>query len=273
MRRRRSPLGFGTGPSYKIRLSIEPIRCSAAFILRLYKYRDLSHIDAETIKRIRDPLRGLFWCARLDTLNDPEEFRWSCEYDATQETPLLLAEVLAAYKGMPPLVARWVANDAVSQNRIQFHAEPVIESVVAKLRSEAGLVCFGKSAENDALWKGYGGDGNGIAIEVEIEDAQLGTEFHEVLYTSRKSVHIDEMLRASLPGKSVKRMYAAALLAKPLVWSPEEEIRFVAERHSVFLKLPISAVILGPRLSDNAKAIVRDAAAHGIHALRDSKAQ
>lgn len=237
--------------------------------MRLYKYRDLSHIDAETMKRIRDPLRGLFWSARLDTLNDPEEFRWSCEYDATHETPRLLAKILTARRGMPPLIARWVANNAVSHSRLQFHAEPVIETVVAKLRSEAGLVCFGKSAANNVLWQRYGGKGNGIAIEVEIDDSQLGTEFHEVRYMTRKSVHIDEMLRASLPDKSVKRMYGVALLTKPSDWSPEEEIRFVAERHSVFLKLPVTAVVMGPTLSDEAKAIVREVAAEFGLALRD----
>ena len=37
--------------------------------------------------------RRTFWCARPDTLNDPEEFAWTCDFSESPDTADLLTNL------------------------------------------------------------------------------------------------------------------------------------------------------------------------------------
>lgn len=230
--------------------------------MHLYKYRDLSALTPELIEQLSTTLsNSVFWAARPDALNDPEEFIWSCSYSATRNTAVLLGEALQTFRNADPTSARLVAQAAVASKRIQAQAEPIIRLTTEMLRSQAGLICFGQSSKNKVLWRRYGGGGDGIAIEVRVDDDLLGRSLHKVRYVTRKRVHIDEMLRASLPGGSAQSMYVAALLTKPSAWASEREVRFVSSQHSRLIRLgKITAVVMGRRLSRDARVMLREMA-------------
>jgi hypothetical protein len=237
----------------------------------LYKYRDLSGEQPDAIDRLESLLRDqLFWAARADTLNDPQEFVWSCSYEATADTAGLLARVLAAYRRIEPVNALHQALTAVSEGRLANVSEPVVRSVVSQLRSEVGLICFGRSPNNPTLWERYGGNGNGVAIGLEVDDSLHGSQLRDVKYVADKRVHVDEFLRASLDGYSASAMFEAALLTKPESWVLEDEVRFVSKRHSARVRLKpsqIKLLLLGRRLSSSTIECLEAVAARLPYAL------
>ena len=52
--------------------------------MNIYKYRDFSRPSEDDYSRLEALIhRRLIWCARPDTLNDPQEFVWTCAYAPT----------------------------------------------------------------------------------------------------------------------------------------------------------------------------------------------
>jgi hypothetical protein len=230
-------------------------------LVRLYKYRDLSSDEPKALDLLESVLRNqAFWAARPDTLNDPLEFVWSCVWEATPDTAGLLATVLTRYRRLEAASALRYASDAISAGRLEAVGAPVVESVVANLRAEVGLVCFGRSPDNATLWSRYAGDGEGVVIELEADDSLRGTQLRDVKYVSDKRVHVDEFLRASLEQYSTAPLFEAVLLAKPVSWASEDEVRFISKKHSLLVRLKpsrIRSLLLGPRLSSGAVERIR----------------
>ena len=79
--------------------------------MKIYKYKDFSNPDEDAFRHLEDCLRRrLIWCARHDTLNDPREFIWECDYTATLATPDLLTDVLVKAPGRTKAEARAMAG-------------------------------------------------------------------------------------------------------------------------------------------------------------------
>ena len=79
--------------------------------MKLYKYRDFSDPSEDDFRRLEDLVqRRRIWCARPDTLNDPEEFLWKCEYTPTGDTLELLTQLLVSVRGRTHADARRVAE-------------------------------------------------------------------------------------------------------------------------------------------------------------------
>lgn len=211
--------------------------------MKLYKYRDL-----------RDPNQGLaltvhiiqshsFWCARPDSLNDPEEFAWSCNYVLSPYTEDLLTDHVMRSKGRSREQARVLVANAVANGGLRSISEPVVDSMIAQCRNGIGLACFGTSPDNEVLWDRYAGGGCGVCIEVDVPDELLGTQLHPVQYWKRKSLHIDTFLRSTFERQAAEEVYAVSLLSKPLQWAPEAEVRFVSKAQKV------NIVIAGSRIT------------------------
>ena len=222
--------------------------------MRLYKYRDLSLPGDKPFEHLSDILRNnTFWCAEPSTLNDPKEFVCVCDYEPSGETCRLLAEVLIRHIGRAPEVALAQARAAIDNRRLETIARPLFEEIIAQSRREVGLACFATSSDNDVMWERYGGQGNGVCVELEAPDELLHTHLRRVEYPIAKQLHIDQLLLASCGDLSSQQtVYTVALLSKPVFWAPESEVRFVSRLQNVSVGIAgsrISRLVLGSNLT------------------------
>ena len=243
-------------------------RCAS---LELFKYRDLSHPDSESLRRLSDILhRNEFWCARPETLNDPEEFTWQCDYQPTDETRPLLEKVLIKLREKNPIKARTLAAAALSSGLLQELAEPVFKELIDKCRSELGLACFATSSTNTVMWKRYGGNGAGVCIKIDVPSQLLDDHLFLVAYPAVKQLHIDQLLHSFLESSQVRHVYSVALLSKPPFWAPEAEVRFVSQKQDVAVRIAgshISGLVLGPHLNEYARQGIEEMVASLGYAL------
>ena len=209
--------------------------------------------------------RRAFWCARPDTLNDPEEFAWTCDFKPSRDTVRLLTDLLIRQLGRSRDHARHRAVQAVSTGRLKILAEPIVTAMIQQCRDEIGLGCFGRSPDNKTLWDRYAASGAGVCVEVDVPDDILGKQLFNVEYWDEKRIHIDQLLRARLEPNHVAEVYILSLLSKPSFWAPEAEIRFVSKRQNINVVIngsEVTRVILGESLSPAVKdEIVRTAGA------------
>lgn len=225
--------------------------------VKLYKYRDFSKpVDAD-FERLQTLLqRRAFWCARPDTLNDPVEFAWTCDYATTADTVDLLSELLIRVRGRTRDEARGLAAQAVGTGRLSALAEPVVAGLIQQCRGEIGVACFGTAPDNEVLWQRYGGCGAGVCIELDVPDSLLGTQLFKVQYSDAKRIHIDQLISAFLDPAQAGTVYTLALLSKPSSWSAEEEVRFISRKQSVAVVIDgsrIARVVLGDALTPSAR--------------------
>jgi hypothetical protein len=237
--------------------------------VKLYKYRDFSKPCDADFKRLATVLnRRSFWCARPDTLNDPVELAWTCDYSATAETIDLLTELLIRVVGRNREETRHRAAHAAEFGRLEALAQPVIAGMIQQCRNEIGLVCFGSSPDNDILWKRYGGCGAGVCIELDVPENLLGTTLFRVQYSDAKRIHIDQLMHAFIDRNRAQEVYTLALLSKPSSWADEAEIRFVSRRQAVTVMIEgslITRLILGDGLSARVRARIQEiTAAHSV---------
>lgn len=233
--------------------------------MKLYKYRDFSNPSEDDFERLESLLhREVFWCARPDTLNDPEEFDWTCDYAASAATQELLTELLIRVNGCTRVQAREQSDTAISSGRLALFARPIIEDMIKQCRNEIGLVCFGTSPENSVLWQRYGGSGAGVCVEIEVPEDLLEKQLFHVQYPVAKSIHIDQLIRAFLDASHVREVYTLALLSKSMSWAPEEEIRFVSQKQEVLVRVDrsqITRLIVGDALTATVRKRIEEIAA------------
>jgi len=226
--------------------------------MKIYKYRDFSSPSEDDFGRLEDSVhRLLVWCARPDTLNDPQEFVWQCDYTPTPATPALLAGVLVKARGRTNTDAQGIAAAAIQNGRLEVIAKPVFDGMIEQCRNEIGLACFGATPDNPTLWRRYGGDGAGVCIEFDVPADLLGTQLHRVEYPKEKRLHVDQLLRAFVDRNEAQVVYDVALLSKPSSWADEEEIRFVSQRHSILTAIDraqVPCVYLGDSLGADVRA-------------------
>lgn len=220
--------------------------------MKLYKYRDFSNPSDEDFRRLETLLhREVFWCARPDTLNDPEEFAWTSDYTPSATTEELLTDLLVRVMGRTSMQAQERSSAAISNGRLAALAKPIFEGMIQQCRNEIGLVCFGTSPDNSCLWQRYGGGGAGICVEIEVPAQLLEKQLFRVQYSFAKSIHVDQLMRAFLDPNHVREVYTLALLSKPTSWATEEEIRFVSRRQAVLVRIDgsrITRLIFGEAL-------------------------
>jgi hypothetical protein len=233
--------------------------------VKLYKYRDFSEPDQVGFGRLQAMLSGrAFWCARPDTLNDPEEFAWTCDFSESPDTADLLTDLLIQVVGRPRDQARHRAVDAIKAGRLRVLAEPIIANMIHQCRNEVGLACFGTSPDNQTLWQRYAGRGAGVCVELEVPDSLLGTQLHHVQYSDAKRIHIDQFLRARMDRSNAADVYALSLLSKPSCWAPEAEVRFISRRQGISVVIDGSVttrVVLGDALTPAVIERIRQIAA------------
>jgi hypothetical protein len=231
--------------------------------MKLYKYRDLSFPDEEQFERLSKILhRNVFWCARPSELNDPEEFRWECDYQPTDDTIPLLSRLLMKSDGRNETDAQMGATLYVSTGALEPYARELFNEMIRKCRNKFGLACFGSSLSNkDVMWQRYGGNGAGVCIEIDVPSELLAHQLHVVQYPPIKRLHIDQLLGSCLNRSDVNEVYSVSLLSKSSEWEPEAEIRFVSRIQNVPVCIDrshISHLTLGPMLSPHSRQMVQN---------------
>jgi hypothetical protein len=221
--------------------------------MKLYKYRDLFGSTDTSLNRVFEALRsGTFWCASPDTLNDPTEFIWECDYEPSTMTASLLSKVLAREGGTAEQEVLDKARAVLVNRRLEAIAKPIFEDMIRRCRQEIGVACFATANDSEVMWKRYGGNGSGVCIEIDVPDRLLDDHLFRVEYPSRKVLTVDQLLAASLEMKQLAVVYRVALLSKPPCWAPEQEVRFVSRTQNVAVRIldsAISGVTFGRRLA------------------------
>jgi len=225
--------------------------------MKLYKYRDFSNPSDTDFERLVPLLQQkAFWCARPDTLNDPEEFVWTCDHSPTAETIDWLMRLLMHTHGRTREEARARAARATADGRLKTVAQQVMKDMSQQCRNDNGLVCFGTSPDNDILWQRYGGNGAGVCIEVDAPEQLLESQLFRVRYSDARTIHINQLIRAYFDDAHVKDVYEVALLTKSCSWAAEEEIRFVSKMQGVPVVIDgshITRLILGDALPSSVR--------------------
>ena len=217
--------------------------------MRIYKFRDLT--DEEKHPHFYQiVLQNLIWCAKPDSLNDDDEFKFELDYRLSSHTAGLLSQIVAKYRTTnyrPPDLS---VSSVLQRQRLEPIMEPIVRGVIDKCRNTIGVASFSATKTDDHLWNEYGGKGNGACIEIEIPDTLINESFHPVYYVSEKVFHIDSFLRSGLFPDQADQEYETfknMLLTKTRRWSREQEVRFISKRQEVNLILDgrIKEITLG----------------------------
>lgn len=217
--------------------------------MQLYKFKDLTD-EQKHSHFLQIVLRNSIWCARPDSLNDEDEFKFRLDYDPSSRTAQLLSSVIAQYRTtnyLPPHVLSFLA---LKNERLEVIAAPIIDDIVTKCRTTIGITSFSITKTDVHLWEEYGGKGNGVCVEINIPDHLVGQSYHRVHYVSDKIFHVDSFLESALFPDRVFETYRNILLTKKKKWAQEEEIRFIGNQQDVNLILDgyISEVTFGPNV-------------------------
>lgn len=217
--------------------------------MQIYKFKDLT--DEQKHSHFLQIVSGnAIWCARPDSLNDIDEFKFKLDYEPSPRTGELLSEVIAKYRTINYLPPHVSASLVLENGRLEVIAKPIIEDVVTKCRTTIGLTSFSITKTDVHLWEEYGGKGNGVCVEINIPDHLVGQSYHRVQYVPERIFHVDLFLESALfPGKDFET-YRNILLTKTKKWAQEEEIRFIGNRQDVNLIFDdyVSEVTFGPNV-------------------------
>jgi hypothetical protein len=215
--------------------------------MRIYKFKNLAD-ESKHSHFLQIALKRSIWCASPDSLNDEDEFKFALNYEPSTRTHRLLSQIVAQYRttSFPP--PHTSAALALENDRLRAIAPPIIEATIERCRADLGIASFSTTKADCSLWKEYGGKGNGVCIEINIPDQDVGHAYHRVRYVSEKIFHVDSFLESELFPDKAFETYRNMLLTKTKRWEQEEEIRFIGNRQNVNLVFDgyISEVTFGP---------------------------
>ncbi len=215
--------------------------------MKIYKFKDLTD-DKKRPHFLQIVLENTIWCARPDSLNDDEEFKFKLDYEPSLNTAKLLSDIITQYgttNYLPPQIS---TSHALTNNNLERIARPIIKGITEKCREEIGVVSFSATNTDDQLWEKYGGNGYGVFIEINIPNHLLEKSYSRVHYVKEKIFHVDTFFESALFPKRELQAYRNILLTKTeKKWKGEEEVRFIGNRQDVNLELDgyISEITFG----------------------------
>ena len=166
--------------------------------MKIYKFKDLTD-EKKHHHFLEIVLENSIWCARPDSLNDKKEFKFKLDSEPSLHTHQLLSVVVAKYRTTDySHQPHESASFALENKRLEGTAnKAIVEDMINKCRAEIGITSFALEI-NNYLWKDYGGNGNGVCVEINIPDHLIGKYYHPVNYVSDKIFHIDSFLESAL---------------------------------------------------------------------------
>lgn len=202
--------------------------------MKIYKFKDLSDEKKHT-HFYQIVLENTIWCAKPDSLNDNDEFKFKIDYKPSPFTSDLLAQVLTKNGTTNYLPPHFSASFVLEHNKLEEIASPIIKDVINSCRNTIGIASFSITNADNNLWNEYGGKGNGVCIEINIPESLIKKSYWPVNYVPEKIFHIDSFFESALFKDKVYNTYKNILLTKTKRWEQEEEIRFIANRQEVNL--------------------------------------
>ena len=178
-------------------------------------------------------LHNAIWCARPDSLNDPDEFKFSLDYQPSPDTALLLSEVMARNRTEKHLPPNLSASLVLQNQSLEGIAVPIIDKLIRKCKATIGVTSFSATKSDVRLWDEYGGKGNGVCVEINVPDSLVGQLYHRVRYVTKKVFHVDSFLESALFEDRAFETYRNILLTKTKKWLEEDEIRFIGKYQEV----------------------------------------
>jgi len=231
--------------------------------MKIYKFKDLTDKTKHS-HFFQIILQNAVWCAKSESLNDEDEFKFELDYAPSPRTSILLTEVIKKYRTTNFLPPNLSSSLVLQNKKLEIIAAPIIEELIKKCRNTIGIACFSTIKADDRLWEEYGGNGNGACIEIEIPDRLMNVFFHPVHYVSKKSFHVDIILESVLFTDKAFETYRNILLTKTNKWAPENEIRFISKRPEVNVIVDghITEIMLGANVPaitlKHVKAMIAD---------------
>jgi len=221
--------------------------------MKIYKFKDLS--DQSTYPHVLQiVLNNSIWCAKPDSLNDDEEFKFKLDYGPSANTLSLLSEIIVQHRTTNFLPPNTSASMVIENSRLKSIAAPIIEDLIEKCRNSIGITSFSMNKNDDCLWEKYGGRGNGVCVEINIPDYLIDHSYHKVHYVAEKIFHVDSFLESALYADKAFATFSNILLTKTRTrWEQEEEIRFIGNRQEVNFIIDghISEIIFGSNVPVN----------------------
>ena len=203
--------------------------------MKIYKFKDFNK-DNEESYFLQIILDNSIWCARPDSLKDEDEFKFELNYEPSPYTHELLSKALASYRTTNRPSHELLASHTLNNKRLDVIAKPIIDDLIQKIRNDMGVTSFSLE-KNDYLWKEYGGNGNGVCIEINIPDKLVGARYHPVNYVVEKIFHVDSFLESALFPDRIFETIRNILLTKTKKWEQEKEIRLIGWRQDVTMIL------------------------------------
>lgn len=218
--------------------------------MKIYKLKDLR--SPEYQRHFFEIIESnKIWVSATAKLNDEEEFHFTMDCEPTTRTPILIKR-LSMLNGQSELWASAAALVTIKDKRIREIVEPIERDIIKMCREKFGVTSFSMQQPNSYLWKTYGGDGNGAAIEFDLPDNEIGESFHEIEYVNKKSFHVDTFIESQFEKAATQELYATILCTKKDRWKVEKEIRFIGgctDKNLTF-NMPITKVIIGRNASN-----------------------
>lgn len=214
--------------------------------MKIYKYKSLLKLDDGELEHFYQIiLENQIWCGNPVNFNDKNEFLFRMNYTPAKNTIRLMASVISKYKPNPLFPPMMSSTHVINSGQLEKIATPIIEDISMKCRKELGVTCFSEQRCDSLLWNRYGGNGNGVCIEIEISNELIGKEYFRVNYVLDKIYHIDDFLKSTIEDPYIN--YRNILLTKTLDWKPESEVRLISKKQSIKrnLKGSIKQIIIG----------------------------
>jgi hypothetical protein len=216
--------------------------------MKIYKFKDLTD-EKKHYQFYQIVLKNSIWCAKPDSLNDDNEFKFKLDCIPSADTAKLLSQLVEKCNNReyhPNLFISPILN----HKKLEKIAAPIFDDLIKKCRNTIGVASFSTTKTDNNLWNEYGGKGNGVCIEINISDELIGKSYHLVHYVSEKILHIDSILKSYLFQERNFETYRNILLTKTKKWSQEEEIRFISKQQEENLNIDgsISEVLFGAQV-------------------------
>lgn len=211
-------------------------------------------------------LGNVIWCAKPDSLNDENEFKFKLKFDPSLNTADLLSQLIERYRTTDYSLPNLSASRVLRENTLEQFVAPIIENLVHQCRNTIGVTSF-SAIKTDSLWNKYGGNGNGVCVEINIPDSLIGQTYHRVDYVAEKVFHVDCFLKSALSSDMGSGIFRNILLTKTMEWSDEEEIRFIGKLLDVNLIIDghISEITFGSRIPLDILKKLKDEIANHCH--------
>lgn len=212
--------------------------------MKIYKFKDLTD-EKKHFEFYQIVLQSIFWCAKPDSLNDENEFKFELGDSLSANMASLLSQVVKKCRGK-----NFFTSSVLNDKELKKIAVPIVDGLINDCRNKIGVACFSSKKTDDHLWDEYGGEGNGVCIEINIPDELIGKIYRPVDYVPEKIFPLDSFLESFLSQEGASEIYRYIFFTKTKKWDQEEEMRYISNCPEVNIKIDgyISEVSFGAQV-------------------------